>query len=137
MANHIHFFAFYGITFTSFKLTIEQTSFIFMSVTAAHFSLILPPYYQYLTSVDKENFLEFRMIKLSSFGPFNIYLLFIIKVEPSYLSYYCSLQARSWTFAIGFTLSVGGVTAKLWMAYSVLKDRFVRSRVMYFIELVP
>ena len=49
-----------------------------MSVAAAHFSLILPPYYQYLTSVDKENFLEFRMIKLSSFGPFNIYLLFII-----------------------------------------------------------
>ena len=37
---------------------------------------------------------------------------------------------------MGFTLSVGGVTAKLWMAYSVLKDRFVRSRVMYFIELV-
>lgn len=49
--------------FTSFKLTIEQTSFVFMSVAAAHFSLILPPYYQYLTSVDKENFLEFRMIK--------------------------------------------------------------------------
>lgn len=38
-------------------------------------------------------------------------------------------QARSWTFAIGFTLSIGGLTAKLWMAYSVLKERFVRSRV--------
>ena len=40
-----------------------------------------------------------------------------------------SSQARSWTFAIGFTLSIGGLTAKLWMAYSVLKERFVRSRV--------
>ncbi|KAJ7372990.1 hypothetical protein OS493_015460 [Desmophyllum pertusum] len=37
-------------------------------------------------------------------------------------------RARSWTFAIGFTLSVGGLVAKLWMAYSVLKERFVRSR---------
>jgi len=42
-------------------------------------------------------------------------------------------QARSWTFAIGFTLSIGGLTAKLWMAYSVLKERFVRSRVRFFL----
>lgn len=34
-----------------------------------------------MVSVDKENFLEFRMIKLSSFGPFNIYILFMIKVD--------------------------------------------------------
>ncbi|XP_068676427.1 uncharacterized protein [Montipora foliosa] len=37
-------------------------------------------------------------------------------------------RARAWTFAIGFTLSVGGLTAKLWIAYSVLKERSVRSR---------
>ncbi|KAL9951711.1 hypothetical protein ACROYT_G044433 [Oculina patagonica] len=48
------------------------------------------------------------------------------QVSPDKVTRLC--RARSWTFAIGFTLSVGGLAAKLWMAYSVLKERFVRSR---------